>query len=137
MIKYAVFILDKRRSTLYAMHDEIELLVVVMDSTAPEEMIEEMLREFRFVRRVNVTKLLEKVEKKLFPQLERGRIGFLTQIQLSIAMRKAEYRTTGFIQDVGEKTRVIVIAPPYIDRMSLGLNLTMTCKRHITALGQN
>ena len=89
MIKYAVFILDKRRSTLYAMHDEIELLVVVMDSTAPEEMIEEMLREFRFVRRVNVTKLLEKVEKKLFPQLERGRIGFLTQIQLSIAMRKA------------------------------------------------
>lgn len=122
---------------MFTAPDEVEILVVVMDSTAPEEMVEEMLREFRFVRRVNVTKLLEKVEKKLLPQLERGRVGLLTRIQLSIAMRKAVYQTTGFIQDVSEKTRVVVIAPPYIDRMSLGVNLTMTCKRHITVLGQN
>lgn len=137
MIKYAVFNLDRRRSTLYAMHDEVELLVVVMDSTAPEEMVEKMLCEFRFVRKIDITKILEKVEKKLLPQLERGRVGLLTQIQLSIAMRKAVHQTTGFIQDVGEKTRVIVIAPPYIDRMSLGVNLTMTCKKHITVIGKS
>ncbi len=137
MIKYAVLNLDRRRSTLFITPDEVEILVVVMDSTAPEEMVKEMLSEFRFNRVVDITKLLQKVEKKLFPQLERGRISFLTRIQLSIAMSKAVHRTTGFIQDVGEKTRVIVIAPPYIDRMSLGENLSMTCKRHIGVLGQD
>lgn len=122
---------------MYAMHDEVEILIVVMDSTAPDDMIQKMLSEFRFTRTVDTTKPLEKVEAKLFPQLQRGRIGFFTRIRLSIAMKKVVHRTIGFIQAVGEETRVIIIAPPYVDREHLGVYLTMMCSRHLTVIGRS